>query len=72
MTRPARPLALAAAILATALVSGCGKLGDLERPGALAGQPAAPATPAAKPQDPSRPVSTVDPRDPAALQTPRQ
>lgn len=58
-----RPLVLAAALLSATLLAGCGKLGALERPGALEGQPAASSAPAQ--------VKTVDPRDAATLPTPR-
>ncbi len=62
---PMRTLALTA--LAAAL-AGCGKSGELQRPGPLFGQaratqnaPGAANGPGS--QDPTRPVSTVDPRD---------
>ena len=58
----ARALTLAAAVALAATLAGCGKTGELQRPG--------PATRAAGPgqrgpasQDPTRPVNTVDPRD---------
>ena len=63
-----RGLALTGAMLtAAAALAGCGKVGELERPGPLFGaernttQDADNAQRNA--QDPSRPVDTVDPRD---------
>ena len=53
-------LALAAAL------AGCGKVGQLERPGPLFGaerNSTRSADEAMRQQDPSRPVDTVDPRD---------
>jgi len=51
---------------ATAL-AGCGKLGDLEKPGPLNGSGTATTRKAdekqRQAQDPTRPVNTVDPRD---------
>ena len=55
-----RALTLAGAFALAAGLAGCGKTGELERPGTRAtavGQ----RGPAG--QDPSRPVNTVDPRD---------
>lgn len=59
--------ALAVALLLAAPLAGCGKLGELERPGPLFGA-ARSTTKAAdeanrQAQDPGRPVDTVDPRD---------
>jgi hypothetical protein len=64
---PAPVLTLTAIIAIGAMLSGCGKMGDLQRPGPLNGQGRA-TTRAAdeqnrQAQDPSRPVDTVDPRD---------
>ena len=65
MTR--RPLGLArASLLLVALaigLAGCGKVGQLERPGPLFGAKTAAGAEAAPRQDPNRPVETVDPRD---------
>jgi predicted small lipoprotein YifL len=64
-----RTLAFASlmALLVAAPLAGCGKMGELERPGPLTGAGRA-STRAADEQnrqatDPSRPVDTVDPRD---------
>jgi hypothetical protein len=52
---------------AAALLVGCGKMGDLERPGPLFGQgrntTRASDEAVRQAQDPSRPVNTVDTRD---------
>jgi predicted small lipoprotein YifL len=70
-----RPFAIAA--LAAATLAGCGKMGELERPGPLFGAgrnttKGADET-SRQAQDPSRPVNTVDPRqrnsDPAPSRT---
>lgn len=54
---------LAVLILAAGL-AGCGKVGQLERPGPLFGQAHDMADPVDRDtRDPSRPVDTVDPRD---------
>ena len=53
-----RPLAMILAISATAL-AGCGKLGQLERPGPMAGQGSGADAGAV----PARTVRTVDPRN---------
>ncbi|MDX9999448.1 MAG: hypothetical protein WCY15_11270 [Phenylobacterium sp.] len=58
-------LAIAGLIAATAL-AGCGKTGELQRPGPLFGAgraTTADADEAERARDPSRPVDTVDPRD---------
>lgn len=60
--------ATAAAMLAilAAGLAGCGKVGQLERPGPLFANErntTADADKAQKAQDPSKPVDTVDPRD---------
>jgi hypothetical protein len=64
---PARAVALAALLATGALVAGCGKMGDLQRPGPLNGQGRSTTKDAdeatRQAQDPSRPVNTVDPRD---------
>jgi len=72
MSRPtparatARMLALAGLVASLAL-AGCGKTGELQRPGPLCGHGRGGAAEAdeqtRQAQDPSRPVSTVDPRD---------
>ena len=64
--RPARLGLLALSLLALA---GCGKLGDLERPGPMFGHAQTEARPGAQRQDPNRPVQTVDPRDQGVLPT---
>jgi hypothetical protein len=61
--------ALAGAAVLSAALAGCGKQGDLERPGPLFGH-AVGTTPPAQKQDPNRPVQTLDPRDEALSQTP--
>lgn len=57
-----RPLSLAAALALAAALSGCGKMGALERPGPLFGATRGEAPGAAAKQDPSRPVQTIDSR----------
>lgn len=58
-----RPLTAAAALLALAALSGCGKAGALERPGPLFGPThKGPVSETEGVQDPSRPVRTIDPR----------
>jgi len=60
-----RPFAIAA--LAAVTLAGCGKLGELERPGPLFGAGRNTTRDAdeetRQAQDPSRPVNTVNPRD---------
>jgi hypothetical protein len=60
-------LAAAAAIALAAPLAGCGKLGDLEKPGPLNGQGRSTTRQAdeqaRQAQDPQRPVDTVDNRD---------
>ena len=60
-------LALAGVLLAlTSGLAGCGKVGQLDRPGPLFGagrNSTRAADEAQRQQDPSRPVDTVDPRD---------
>ena len=64
--RAALPVLIAAC---AALLAGCGKTGELERPGPLFGK--APAGAAAAPQrDPDRALSTIDPRDNARTPAP--
>lgn len=59
--------ALFAIAAAAAALAGCGKLGDLERPGPMFG-PGRPVTNSTLPhQDPTRPVQTIDPRDENAV-----
>jgi hypothetical protein len=55
------PRLLPLAALAALALAGCGKMGDLERPGPLFGGPKAEAGKAAP--TPPAPVSTVDRRD---------
>lgn len=66
LRNPAGAAALCALAAAAVALSGCGKLGELERPGPH-GQARATtrqADEAAREgQDPNRPVNTVDPRD---------
>lgn len=61
------PLLGMAALAAAVALSGCGKMGDLERPGPLfgAGRNTTKEADEAvrQAQDPSRPVDTVNPRD---------
>ena len=62
-------LALAGALITAAALAGCGKVGELERPGPLFGaerNTTKDADNAQRQQDPSRPVDTVDPRDRSA------
>ncbi|MDO8802292.1 hypothetical protein [Phenylobacterium sp.] len=55
-----RPLVLIGALaLSATVLSGCGKMGELERPGPI-GQPRSNADAGAKP---TRSIRTVDPRD---------
>ena len=61
-----RALALTSALILAAGLAGCGKVGQLERPGPLFGaerNTTKEADDAQRQQDPSRPVDTVDPRD---------
>ena len=44
-------------------LAGCGKVGELERPGPLFGAKARAADAPEARQDPNRPIETVDPRD---------
>lgn len=66
---PARVLTLAAVAALAAGLAGCGKTGELQRPGPLFGQGRSTTKQAdeqvRQAQDPSRPVNTVDPRDAA-------
>lgn len=63
--RPAPLGALALALIVTGALSGCGKMGELQRPGPLFGGAAPQHGPVQRTQtqDPNRPVQTVDPRD---------
>jgi hypothetical protein len=57
---------VAAGLIAAAALSGCGKMGGLERPGPLFGagrNTTADADEAERARDPGRPVDTIDPRD---------
>ena len=61
-----RTLALTGALILVAGLAGCGKVGQLERPGPLFGAErnrTRDADDAQRQQDPTRPVDTVDPRD---------
>ena len=59
--RQMAPIAAALVALTLALpLAGCGKMGDLERPGPMFGSRAATKAP---PPTPSPPVATVDRRD---------
>jgi len=60
MSRKTSILALVA--FAAIGLSGCGKLGSLERPGPMFGGQAGQSQPRQQ-QDPNRPVQTIDPRD---------
>lgn len=66
---PARTLTLAGLAALAVGLTGCGKTGELERPGPLFGQGRSTTKQAdeqvRQAQDPSRPVNTVDPRDQA-------
>lgn len=72
-----RPITIAALLLAAAPLAGCGKLGELERPGPIFGAGRNTTKGAdetqRQAQDPNRPVNTVDPRqrysDPAPERT---
>jgi hypothetical protein len=59
----ARALTLAGAAALCALVAGCGKTGELERPAPIFGRARTNAPPATGENDASRPVRTIDPRD---------
>ncbi|MET0272976.1 MAG: hypothetical protein ABW360_08300 [Phenylobacterium sp.] len=77
MSIPSRALALTAALALCAATAGCGKMGQLERPGPLFGNKSSTVKDAddanRQAQDPSRPVDTIDPRtqvtDPAPPRT---
>ena len=60
--RQRRAVALLGATIVAASLAGCGKVGQLDRPGPLFGKAKAEGQAAPK-QDPTRPVETVDPRD---------
>lgn len=66
---PARALTLASLAACAIALAGCGKTGELQRPGPLFGQGRSTTKEAdeqvRQAQDPSRPVNTVDPRDQA-------
>ena len=65
-----RLMALAGAVILAAGLAGCGKVGQLERPGPLfGGKGQAESAPLPK-QDPNRPIETVDPRDRSTDQVP--
>jgi len=61
-----RALALLSGLILATTLAGCGKVGQLERPGPLFGAErnrTRDADDAQRQQDPTRPVDTVDPRD---------
>ena len=60
-----RTVAITSALILATGLAGCGKVGQLERPGPMFGRASgAPGDrEAARTQDPGRPVETVDPRD---------
>ena len=58
-----RIVAMTSALILAAGVAGCGKVGQLERPGPLFGQARSTSQDADRAQDPNRPIDTVDPRD---------
>lgn len=58
-----RVLTVTTALVLAAALAGCGKVGQLERPGPLFGKAKATEAADVPPQDPTRPVETVDPRD---------
>lgn len=58
--------ALAAAAALSGVLAGCGKMGDLERPGPMFGPPSPAREQRPQQQDPNRPVQTIDQRDPNA------
>lgn len=58
--------ALAAAVALSGVLAGCGKMGDLERPGPMFGHPSPAREQRPQQQDPNRPVQTIDQRDPNA------
>jgi hypothetical protein len=64
---PLRVLTLAGLAAVSVALAGCGKTGELQRPGPLFGQGRSTTKDAdeqtRQAQDPSRPVNTVDPRD---------
>jgi hypothetical protein len=62
--------ALAGALAASGVLAGCGKQGNLERPGPMFGRPSAANAPRRQQQDPNRPVQTIDPRDESATPAP--
>lgn len=65
----ARALTLASLAVFAVALAGCGKTGELQRPGPLFGQGRSTTKDAdeqnRQAQDPSRPVNTIDPRDEA-------
>lgn len=67
MSRRTPAYAIGLTGLAAAALAGCGKMGPLERPGPILGEPAGTTSAAVAGQsevrDPGRPVQTVDPRD---------
>jgi hypothetical protein len=60
---PARALTLAGAAALCALVAGCGKTGELERPAPIFGRASTTAPPPTGDNDATRPVRTIDPRE---------
>jgi hypothetical protein len=63
-------VALAGVIAVGGLLEGCGKQGNLERPGPLFGKPSASVAARRQQQDPNRPIDTRDPRDDFATPAP--
>ena len=63
-----RTFALTGILILAFGLAGCGKVGQLERPGPMFGKASAEDAKADKPpeQEPSRPLQTVDPRDRSA------
>lgn len=69
--RKSAPIGALAIVIATSgVVAGCGKLGDLERPGPMFGHANAGVSQRRQQQDPNRPVQTIDPRDENATPAP--
>ena len=70
-----RVVAISSAVILAAGLGGCGKVGQLERPGPLFGaerNTTKDADEAVRKGDPTRPVDTVDPRDRATDPAPQR